>query len=59
MNNKEQVKQEQIKRENAKDELINLLTDQITQLSIITKVELGDDVIKRIKELKKEIKKRR
>ena len=38
-------------KEKAKDELINLLIDQVTQLSTITKIELGDDVIKKIKEL--------
>lgn len=35
--------------------LIKLLEDQITQLTLLSKIELGDDVIKRIIELKSSI----
>mgnify|MGYP003346976878 FL=1 len=39
-------------KEQAKDELIKLLTNQVEQLSIMSKIELGDDVIEEIKRLK-------
>jgi len=35
-----------------KDELIKLLEDQIIDLTIMSKIELGDDVIKEFKRLK-------
>ena len=40
-------------KEEAKTELINLLEDQVQQLSIMSKIELGDDVIEEWKKLKK------
>lgn len=36
----------------AKDKLINLLSNQVQQLTILSKIELGDDVIEEIKKLK-------
>lgn len=36
-------------------ELIDLLSDQITQLTLLSKIELGDDVIKEVVRLKEEI----
>ena len=36
----------------AKDKLIDLLEDQIVQLSMMSKIELGDEVIAMIKKLK-------
>ena len=39
-------------KEQAKDQLIEVLTNQVEQLSIISKIELGDDVIEEIKRLK-------
>jgi hypothetical protein len=42
MNNKEQ----------AKDQLIELLTGQVIELTILSKIELGNDVIDEIKRLK-------
>ena len=36
-------------------ELINILKDQVTQLSVMSKIELGDDVIFAIRDLQNEI----
>jgi len=40
-------------KEQAKDQLIELYEQQIMDLVIISKIELGDDVIEKIQELKK------
>ena len=45
-----------IGKEKAKDELIKLLMNQITQLTMISKIELGDDVIGEIKRFQEIIK---
>ena len=37
------------------DELIEVLNNQVMDLTMMSKIELGDDVIEKIKELKKEI----
>ena len=37
------------------EELIDILNDQVIQLSIMSKIELGDDVIKAISDIKKRI----
>ena len=39
-------------QEQAKDELIKILYSQIVDLSMMSKIELGDDVIAEIKRLK-------
>jgi hypothetical protein len=39
-------------KEQAKDELIEVLEDQVMDLSMMSKIELGDDVISEIKRLK-------
>jgi hypothetical protein len=39
-------------KEQAKDELIELLTNQVVDLTMMSKIELGDDVIAEIKRLK-------
>jgi len=39
-------------KEEAKDELINVLYSQVIDLSMMSKIELGDDVISEIKRLK-------
>jgi hypothetical protein len=39
-------------REEAKDELIKVLESQVMDLSMMSKIELGDDVITEIKRLK-------
>jgi len=39
-------------KEQAKDDLINILESQVIDLSIMSKIELGDDVIAEIKRLK-------
>jgi len=39
-------------KEQAKDELIELLYSQVVDLSMMSKIELGDDVIEEIKRLK-------
>jgi hypothetical protein len=39
-------------KEEAKDELINLLMSQVVDLSMMSKIELGDDVIAEIRRLK-------
>jgi hypothetical protein len=39
-------------REQAKDQLIEVLMNQVEQLSTMSKIELGDDVIEEIKRLK-------
>jgi len=38
-------------KEQAKDQLIKLLMDQVVDLSMMSKIELGDDVIEEIKRL--------
>ena len=38
------------------EELIDILNDQVIQLSIMSKIELGDDVIKAVSDIKKRIK---
>lgn len=40
-------------KEEAKDELIKVLESQVIDLSMMSKIELGDDVIEEIKRLKK------
>jgi len=44
-------------KEEAKDQLIEVLTNQVMDLSMMSKIELGDDVIAEIKRLKEIIKK--
>ena len=39
-------------KEQAKDKLIELLTNQVVDLTMMSKIELGDDVIEEIKRLK-------
>jgi hypothetical protein len=39
-------------KEQAKDQLIDLLYSQVVDLSMMSKIELGDDVIAEIKRLK-------
>jgi len=39
-------------KEQAKDELINVLYGQVIDLTMMSKIELGDDVIEEIKRLK-------
>ena len=39
-------------KEKAKDQLIELLMSQVIDLSMMSKIELGDDVIAEIKRLK-------
>jgi hypothetical protein len=39
-------------KEQARDELIKVLEDQVMDLSMMSKIELGDDVISEIKRLK-------
>jgi hypothetical protein len=39
-------------KEQAKDKLIELLMGQVIDLSLMSKIELGDDVITEIKQLK-------
>ena len=39
-------------KEQAKDALIELLFSQVTDLTLMSKIELGDDVIEEIKRLK-------
>lgn len=46
-----------MKRKHAKNELISLLLDQINQLTVLSKIELGDDVIEEIQRLQKIINK--
>jgi hypothetical protein len=40
-------------KEQAKDKLIELYENQIADLVMMSKIELGDDVIEKIRELKK------
>ena len=42
-------------KEEAKDALIELLFSQVMDLTLMSKIELGDDVIEEIKRLKKVI----
>jgi hypothetical protein len=39
-------------KEEAKDELIKILYSQVVDLTMMSKIELGDDVIEEIKRLK-------
>lgn len=39
-------------KEDAKDKLIDLLYSQVVDLTMMSKIELGDDVIEEIKRLK-------
>ena len=39
-------------KEQAKNDLINLLESQVVDLTMMSKIELGDDVIAEIKRLK-------
>jgi len=39
-------------KEQAKDALIEVLTNQVVDLTMMSKIELGDDVIEEIKRLK-------
>jgi hypothetical protein len=39
-------------KEQAKDELIKVLSSQVVDLTMMSKIELGDDVISEIKRLK-------
>jgi len=39
-------------KEEAKDKLIEVLTNQVMDLSMMSKIELGDDVIEEIKRLR-------
>ena len=39
-------------KEEAKDKLIELLYSQVVDLTLMSKIELGDDVIEEIKRLK-------
>lgn len=39
-------------KEEAKDKLIEVLMNQVVDLTMMSKIELGDDVIKEIKRLK-------
>jgi len=39
-------------KEEAKDELIKVLYSQVVDLTMMSKIELGDDVIEEIKRLK-------
>jgi hypothetical protein len=39
-------------KEEAKDELIKVLESQVIDLSMMSKIELGDDVIAEVKRLK-------
>ena len=39
-------------KEQAKEKLIELLTNQVVDLTMMSKIELGDDVITEIKRLK-------
>lgn len=41
--------------EQKQSELIDILKEQVTQLSIMSKIELGDDVIFAIRDLQNEI----
>ena len=43
-------------KEEAKDKLIEVLTNQVMDLTMMSKIELGDDVIEEIKRLKEIIK---
>ena len=45
-------------KEEAKDKLIEILTNQVMDLTMMSKIELGDDVIEEIKRLKEIIKQR-
>ena len=43
--------EKEMNKEEAKDELIKVLYSQVTDLSMMSKIELGDDVIAEIKRL--------
>ena len=46
-------KEKTMNKEEAKDELIKVLESQVIDLSMMSKIELGDDVIAEIKRLKR------
>ncbi len=43
---------ELMNKEQAKDQLIELLMNQVVDLTLMSKIELGDDVIEEIRRLK-------
>jgi hypothetical protein len=43
---------EGLSKDQAKDELIEVLMNQVVDLTMMSKIELGDDVIAKIRELK-------
>ena len=45
------------KLEEAQQELIDVLTSQVVDLTMMSKIELGDDVIAEIKRIREKIKK--
>jgi hypothetical protein len=45
------------KLEEAQQELIDLLTSQVVDLTMMSKIELGDDVLAEIKRIREKIKK--
>jgi tartrate dehydratase alpha subunit/fumarate hydratase class I-like protein len=47
------IKTKDMTREHAKDELIEVLMNQVADLTMMSKIELGDDVITEINQLKK------
>ena len=46
------LNKETMNKEQAKDQLIELLMNQVVDLTLMSKIELGDDVIEEIKRLK-------
>jgi len=48
-----QLNKIKMSKEEAKDKLIEVLTNQVMDLTMMSKIELGDDVIEEIKRLKK------
>ena len=50
--NEEEERQKVMNKEQAKDALIELLFNQVADLTMMSKIELGDDVIEEIKRLK-------
>jgi len=51
------LNKEMMNKEQAKDQLIELLMNQVVDLTMMSKIELGDDVIAEIKRLKEIINK--
>jgi hypothetical protein len=47
------TKKNNMTKEQAKDELIEVLMNQVADLTMMSKIELGDDVIAEINRLKK------